>query len=158
MVFFWCVAISNPDSLPSSKAGVKALIWLSLMSESHWWYLFHKEVKSWDSTTWFRIWLFQTPAYKSVSSNASPGWMVRFLGVMIGVFWKRESRPIQCHQRRLLTCQIFFCLHIYSLCMHRPTRTNQQTLKFCVVFITVFIDRRFVEYWRYTFKLEAFSV
>ncbi len=22
------------------------------MSESHWWYLFYKEVKSWDSTTW----------------------------------------------------------------------------------------------------------
>ncbi len=34
------------------------------MSESHWWYLFHKEVKSWDSTAWFRIWLSQTPAYK----------------------------------------------------------------------------------------------
>jgi hypothetical protein len=24
----------------------KALIWLSSMSESHWWYIFHKEVKS----------------------------------------------------------------------------------------------------------------
>ncbi len=34
------------------------------MSENHWTYLFHKEVKSWDSTTWFRIWHLQTPAYK----------------------------------------------------------------------------------------------
>ncbi len=53
---------------------------MSSMSESHWWYLFHKEVKSLDSTTWFRIWQFQTLASKAVSSNASPGWTVRFLG------------------------------------------------------------------------------
>jgi hypothetical protein len=26
--------------------------------------VFHKEVKSWASTTWFRIWLFQTPTWK----------------------------------------------------------------------------------------------
>ncbi len=32
--------------------------------ESHWWYVFHKEVKSRDSTTWFRIWQFKTPAKK----------------------------------------------------------------------------------------------
>ncbi len=34
------------------------------MTESRWWYLLHKEVKSWYSTTWFRIWQFQTPAQK----------------------------------------------------------------------------------------------
>ncbi len=34
---------------------------------------------------------------------------------MIGVFWKRESRPIQWHQCRLLTRKLFLCLHIYSL-------------------------------------------
>ncbi len=34
------------------------------MLGSHRWYLFHKEVKSWDSTTWFRIWKFQTLAWK----------------------------------------------------------------------------------------------
>ncbi len=37
---------------------------MSSTSGSHWCYLFHKEVKSWDSTTWFRIWQFQTPAWK----------------------------------------------------------------------------------------------
>jgi hypothetical protein len=36
-------------------------------------------------------------------------------GVMIGVFWKRESRPVKRHECRLLTCQLLFCLHIYSL-------------------------------------------
>ncbi len=40
----------------------KAPIGMSSMSENHWWYLFHKEVKSWDFTTWFRIWQFQTRA------------------------------------------------------------------------------------------------
>ncbi len=39
---------------------------MSSMSESHWWYLFHKEVKSWVSTTWFRIWQFQTTAKSSI--------------------------------------------------------------------------------------------
>jgi hypothetical protein len=50
------------------------------MSESHWWYLFHKDVKSSSSTTWFRIRQFQNLAKNAVSSNASPGWTVRFLG------------------------------------------------------------------------------
>jgi hypothetical protein len=54
----------------------------------------HKEVNSWDSTTWFRIWPFQTPV-KAVSSNTSLDWTVRFLAVMIGVSWKRESRTYQ---------------------------------------------------------------
>jgi hypothetical protein len=46
------------------KETEKTLIWLSSMSESHWCYLFHKEVKSWDSTTWFRLWQFQTSTWK----------------------------------------------------------------------------------------------
>ncbi len=40
----------------------KVLIWMSSMSKSHWWYLFHKEVKSRDSKCSFRIWQLQTPA------------------------------------------------------------------------------------------------
>ncbi len=36
------------------------------------------------------------------------------LGVMIGVFWIREWRPIEWHQCR----QLFICLHICSLCVH----------------------------------------
>ncbi len=80
---------------------------MSSMSESHWLYLFHKEVKSWDSTTWFRIWRFQTPGLKAVSSNLSPGWTVCFLGLMIGVFWKRESIPIKRHHCLLYNRQLF---------------------------------------------------
>jgi hypothetical protein len=63
------VAISNPDFLSSSETGVnpvmrswKSTFWMSSMSEGLCWNLFHKEEKSWDSTTWFRIWQFQTPA------------------------------------------------------------------------------------------------
>jgi hypothetical protein len=65
----WVVwQFQTPIYFPAVKLGLilkyeaeKALVWMSSMSESHWWYLFYKEVKSWDSTTWFRIWQFQTP-------------------------------------------------------------------------------------------------
>jgi hypothetical protein len=94
-----------------------AQIWMSSMSESHLWYPFHKKVKSCDSTTWFRIWQFQTPAWK---------WYLQmhllverlvffFLVLMIWVFWKRESRPIQWNLCRLSTPQLSFCLLVYIL-------------------------------------------
>ncbi len=38
-----------------------------------------------------------------------------FFWVIMGVFWKRESRPTKWYQRRLSTCQHFFCLHIWNL-------------------------------------------
>jgi hypothetical protein len=38
---------------------------MSLRSESHWWYLFYKDVKSsTTSTTWVRIWQTQTRAWE----------------------------------------------------------------------------------------------
>ncbi len=40
--------------------------------------------------------------------------MVRFWGVNIWVFWKRESRPIEWRQCRPQHAN-FFCLHVYSL-------------------------------------------
>ncbi len=55
------------------------------------------------------------PGFKSVSSNASPGRTVRFLWVIIEVFWKMGSRPNLWYQLRLLTRELFFCLHIFSL-------------------------------------------
>ncbi len=84
---FWCLRVAwqfkartrfsaVKQGLILEKEAVKELIWMSLRSESHWWYLFHKEVKSWDSTTWFRIWQSQTPTSKLLSSNASSGWTV----------------------------------------------------------------------------------
>ncbi len=49
-------------------------------------------------------------------SNASPVLTVRFWGVIISLFWKRESITIEWRQCRLTTRQLLFCLHIYSLC------------------------------------------
>ncbi len=63
------LTISFPDSLSSSETDIHPEIWSwknhsSNLNEvdvrSHWWYLFYNEEKSWDSTTWFRIWQFQT--------------------------------------------------------------------------------------------------
>jgi hypothetical protein len=57
------VAISNPDLLPVgnkrqswNKKLKKALTWMSSMPQRHWWYLSHKEVRSWGFTTWLKIW------------------------------------------------------------------------------------------------------
>ncbi len=66
-----------------------------MVSESHWWYLFHQEVKSWDSTTWFTILHYQTTTWKLVSSNVSPamaeqfvflGWWLEFFGRGVKLF------------------------------------------------------------------------
>ncbi len=58
--------------LPSSNTVVDSGIrgWrkthfqLTSVLESHWWYLCHESVKVWDSTIWFTIWQFRTPAQK----------------------------------------------------------------------------------------------
>ncbi len=66
---------------------------MSLMSETPWWYLLHWEMKSWDSTTWLKIWQFQTPAWKRLL--ASPGWTVCCLEVMIRFLWKKGIKNYQ---------------------------------------------------------------
>jgi hypothetical protein len=66
------MTISNPDYFQAIKQGLilevfnsggvnsgsfiagKALVSWSLMSESHWWHLFHKEGMTYDST-WLRL-------------------------------------------------------------------------------------------------------
>jgi hypothetical protein len=50
--------MSKSDSLSSKETGSEKLkkpiiSGKSSMSEGHWWYLFHREVKSWDSTAGF---------------------------------------------------------------------------------------------------------
>jgi hypothetical protein len=93
----------------------KTLISLSLlMSESHWWHLLHREVKSGDWTTWFRIWQFQNVAWKR--------YLQMHLLAEQFVFWwddrgypKEKSRPIKWHQCCLLTRQLIFRHHIYTL-------------------------------------------
>ncbi len=70
---------------------------------------------------------------KYVELHLLAGLTVRFFffgGVNIGVFRKSGSRPIKWHQCRLLTRQLFFSLHIYSLWsvlgrLIPPTNTNK---------------------------------
>jgi hypothetical protein len=121
------------------------------MSGSHWWYLLYKELKSWDSTTWFRVGKFWTPAGKQyVSSVAYFGWSVSFLGVIIGVL-EKESQGlsngtyvaswllwqnlmiknvlkiqfwIQIPSEPYLDSPNFFCLHICSLCMEQGSNNS----------------------------------
>ncbi len=117
-----CVTISDPDSLSqvsSSETGFDpgiiaelALIRLSSMSKSHW-YPFQKEVKSWEPTTLFKVWQFQTLAEKRYLQIHFLDERFIFREVMSGVFWKKESRPISCHLYRVLT---FFCRYAYCLC------------------------------------------
>jgi hypothetical protein len=64
---------------------------MSSMSESHWWCLFHNEVMSWDSITWFRIWQFQTPAWKRFLQMHLLAERFIFWGVCDRGFWNRES-------------------------------------------------------------------
>ncbi len=89
-----------------------APIWINLLPGICWWYPFHKWVKSSFSTApdIFKP-LLKRSIFKCISwLNGS------FLGVNIGVFWKRKSKPKEWRQCRLSTRQLFFCLHIYSLC------------------------------------------
>jgi hypothetical protein len=136
------VTFLNLDSHSSSEAGVNPGIrsWKTFLSE---WARFQKAIgkiyitKKWRAETLqpgseFAI---SNPGLKAVSLNASPCWTVRFFGVMIGVFWKREPRPVQWHQCRLLTLQFLFCLRIYSLRLPGGKKLGQATTfeRFCQV-------------------------
>ncbi len=86
------VTISNPHSLSSSETGInhekkeilkkmtKVLTWMSSILESHRCYLFYSEEKSYDCTTWFRIWQFQTPAQIGVFK-----WISWLNGLLFGI-------------------------------------------------------------------------
>jgi hypothetical protein len=66
------------------NGGKKAFIWMTSMSASHWYYLFHRRVAP-RFYNWFRIWQYQTPFLK---------WYLQLyflaerliLGLMVGVF------------------------------------------------------------------------
>ncbi len=86
------------SSVSSSSSG--AVIWMSSMSKNHSWNLFHKGPNSWDSTTWFRIWQFQTLAERRFFECITLliglffvffFFFFFFCGVMIGVFLKRPT-------------------------------------------------------------------
>jgi hypothetical protein len=74
------------------RSWIKALIWMSLMSESQWWNLFHTEVKSWDYATWFRTWQYQTPAWKWYLQTHLLAERFVFLGVDDRGFLKEEVK------------------------------------------------------------------
>ncbi len=86
---------------------------MSSLAESRWWHLFHKEVKSWDSTTWFRIWQFQTPTEKRcfqlhLLAEQFVSWR----------WWSGFSERVKTYlmaPMSPLDSPTFFCLHIYSL-------------------------------------------
>jgi hypothetical protein len=93
----------------------KALAGMSSMSENHRRYLFHKEMKSCDSTTWFTIWQFQTPAYRR---NLQMHFQLseRFV---ISKWWsgfsERGTRDLPNGTNCISELAIFFCLNIHSL-------------------------------------------
>ncbi len=109
-----CVTISNPNSLSSSETGVNPGIrsWKKHLSE------WARSQEAIDGIYFTKKWWAKTIQsglefdnfehfFKTVSSNASSGWTVRFFGVDDWCYWKRESRPIYWHQCRLLTRQHF---------------------------------------------------
>ncbi len=95
----------------------KNIIWVSSMSESHWWYLFYELVRSLDSGTWCRIWQFRTLAKKRYLQMHLLAEGFVFWEWWSGFFSEGVSRPIKWHQCRFLTFLFFCCLHIYSLCI-----------------------------------------
>jgi hypothetical protein len=119
------VTFLNPGLHSSSETGVnlgiwswkKSLIWISLMLERHYWYQFYEEVKSWDSTTWLIIGQIQISGSKRYLQLHLLSERFVFLIVTARVFRKMESRRMSWYQRRLFSCQIVSCLHIYSLCV-----------------------------------------
>jgi hypothetical protein len=114
------ITVSNTKYLSSSETRVNADIkgWKWHLSKSNW---CQESVGAICFTNKWSVASLQPLTFSNycsnaVFSNASSGLTVRFLGVNIGVFWKRESRPIEWRQYRLSTRKFFFfCLHIYSL-------------------------------------------
>jgi hypothetical protein len=73
--------------------------------------LFHKEVKSSDSTTWFKSLTVSNPTLKMVYAIASSCWT----GFHDHCFWEMEARLIKWYHCLLFKRQLFFWLHTYSL-------------------------------------------
>ncbi len=77
-----------------NKKPKKAFIWISSMSASYWWYLPHRNVKTWGPTLLFRNW--QVPSHlKWVTLNACPGWIwFAFSGYWTSGFSERGSQDV----------------------------------------------------------------
>jgi hypothetical protein len=95
-----------------------ALFWMRSMSESHRWTVVSISQKSEKRRLYSLLYdlIISNPGLKATTSNASPGWTILLLGMMTKGFWKRELIPIDWYQCRSWTSQLYFCLHIYSIC------------------------------------------
>ncbi len=105
-------AVSNTRHISSSETRVNAGIrgWKSHLSESTWCQEFVGGIcftNKWGATSLQPL-TFSNRCENVVFSNVSLGLTVRFSGTKIGVFWKRESRPIEWRQCRLSIRQLFF--------------------------------------------------
>jgi hypothetical protein len=89
----WTVMVHDSFSSNFLKARFHQNIWMNSMSESHWCYLLMKKWRAETQQSGLEIGNFK-PRLKMASSNAYPGWTVRFSGWFNGVFWKRKSRSI----------------------------------------------------------------
>jgi hypothetical protein len=87
-------------------------IWITFMSEIYQRYLFHKEMKSWDSTTWFRIWKFQNLGCKRYRQTDLLAEMWIFGGWWSGMS-ERDSQDLSNVVNT--TPNIFLSLHLYSM-------------------------------------------
>jgi hypothetical protein len=107
-----CVTISNPNLLSSSDTGVDPGIrsWKKHLSE---WARCQKAIGGIYFTKKWRAETLQTGFEFDNFKSRLKSWIFKgiswlngsFLGVMIRVFWKKESRPIKWHHCRLLTRQ-----------------------------------------------------
>ncbi len=113
----------------------KALIWISLMPETHWRYVFHKQVKSWDFKTWFRFWQFRTPAWKRylqmhlLAERFVFSWWWSYLSnfisvftsIVYGIYWRLAVAFQRCQVTRKCRCggdkkvwYVCWCRHEYG--------------------------------------------
>ncbi len=88
---------------------------MSFMSESLWWYLFLKKVKSWDSTTWLEFYNFK-PRLKSNIFNCISGLDSSLLGGRCSVLFGRGSQDLFIMAPMPpVNSRALFCLHVYGL-------------------------------------------
>ncbi len=123
---------------------------MSSTSESRWWYLFHKEIKSWDSITWFKIWQFQTPAWKRYLQMHLLTERFFFVGDDWGFLQEGMKTYLMAPMSPLNSPTIFPSSHLYSMIYSKLEPFCLQTdlmrffffnaLKYFVMFSSLFIQ------------------
>ncbi len=119
------------------------------MSETHWWYLFHKKSEELRLYNLVLNLTISNLGLKTVSSNAPPGWTVCFLGVMTRFLTERVNIYLL-EPMSPLNSPTYFCLHkftsivcygIYKVVQRPITKILLSTYrKRDLCCITIFID------------------